>query len=103
MNPQKRRLLVTGTSWCDSISTRMSFDKNDIANNCFHFSEKDGTAIVRWNFRKELSPELLDRWSGPFIYSIIAPDLTLGLNRLKSFTEKETEDQIGELKSEHNH
>ncbi|RKD91804.1 SRPBCC family protein [Mangrovibacterium diazotrophicum] len=98
--PQKRRLLVTGTAWCDSLSAKMSFDKDDIASSCFHFSEQDGTTVVRWEFRKKLDNNLIGAWAGPFIHNIVAPDLAVGLNRLKSVSEeKEHDRQISELQT----
>jgi len=100
ITPRKRRLLITGTSWCDSLSTRMSFDKDDIASSCFHFSEQDGTTVVRWEFRKKLDNNLIGVWAGPFIHNIIAPDLAVGLNRLKSVSEENERDrQISELQT----
>ena len=100
ITPQKRRLLITATSWCDSLSTCMSFDKNDIANSCFHFSEQDGTTVVRWEFRKKLDNNLIGAWTGPFIHNIIAPDLASGLNRLKSVSEENERDRrISELQT----
>jgi len=92
MNPQKRRLLVTGTSWCDSLSAKMSFNKDDIASSCFHFSENDGTTVVSWVFRTKLNNDLISRWSGPFIHNLIAPDLNHGLTKLKTISEEQNND-----------
>ena len=92
LNTQKRRLLITASSWCDSLSTCMSFDKEDMARSCFHFNEQDGTTVVRWEFRTKLGNDLLSRWRGPFIHKLIAPDLKLGLTKLKAISEEISSD-----------
>lgn len=86
--PQKRRLLITGDAWCDSISANMSFAKDNIASSCFRFTQDAGATEVEWNFNVDLGSSLLARWRGLFIHNLVSPDLTLGLNKLKAITEE---------------
>lgn len=86
-DPQKRRLLITGSSWCDSLTTNMSFADDNIASANFYFCEKDGTTVVRWEFTTELESNIVGRWRGPFIHNIVAPDIKNGLRQLKLVSE----------------
>ncbi len=84
----KRSLQLTGTSWCDSISSTVSFSKDDLARICFHFHEKDGTTVVRWDFTTPLTGPIAERLKGHLIPQLIGPDLKIGLNKLKAISEE---------------
>lgn len=97
---QKRRLLITGTAFCDSLSTAMSFDSDNIARSCFRFQTEDGATRVSWEFSTNPGTSLLSRWKGLFIYPIVWPDMDKGLARLKKLSEPneaETPLQLTEL------
>lgn len=86
---RKRRLLVTGTSFCDSLSSSMSFDQDKIASNCFRFSKANDETIVSWDFSTNQGNNIFAKWKGLLLYPILAPDIQKGLDKLKKLTEAE--------------
>jgi hypothetical protein len=99
--PQKRRLLITGDAWCDSISAKMSFAEDGIASSCFRFNEEAGKTKVEWDFKIDLGKGISARWRGPFIHHLISPDLNLGLHKLKAISEENAAIHMNDLAADH--
>jgi len=103
--PQKRRLLITYSAWCDSISAKMSFAKDNIASSCFRLNKEEGATKVEWDFKVDLGSGLIARWRGPFIHNLVSPDIMFGLNKLKAISEENAAMRMNDLavdQSSHN-
>lgn len=85
----KRRLLLTGVSFCDSVETCMSFDRASVARNRFRFNEDGRATVVEWTLQTSLGEGLFARWGALFVSSVVGPDLSGALRNLRSVVETE--------------